>query len=129
MSNANINLTTLTANTVLASTFSQVSYMTSEQLKRYTPPAGFIAIEDRTNTVTGFSAVTFVNNATGEVVIAYRGSDTVGEAVGLAARSASTGTWDPQFTDATHYAAQAQANAAALGESNKYQNGVRRSCD
>jgi hypothetical protein len=122
MSNAAINLSTLTANTVTASTLSQVAYMSDEQLKTYTLPAGFervtIPSGNFTATSLGFAAVTFVNKATGEVVIAYRGSDTVGEAVDIAVKSASTGSWDPQFTDATNYAVQARA--AALVEINNF---------
>lgn len=66
MNNTTINLSTLTAKTVLASTFSQVAYLSSEQLKSYKPPEGFVAIKDVTNAVTGFSAVTFINKTTGE---------------------------------------------------------------
>ncbi|WP_310625403.1 tandem-95 repeat protein [Limnohabitans sp.] len=121
MSNTNINLTTLTARTVLASTFSQGVYPRTGG-PAFTPPEGFervtVPTDKFTATSTGFAAETYVNKTTGEVVIAYRGSDTVGEAVGVAARSASTGTWDPQFTDATNYAAQAKA--AALSQINEY---------
>jgi hypothetical protein len=47
---------------------------------------------------------------TGELVIAYRGSDSTTEA-GNAASWASNGIWSPQFTDATNFAAAARAAA------------------
>jgi hypothetical protein len=42
MSNTAINLNTITSNTLMASTLSQVAYMNEAQLALYTPPAGFI---------------------------------------------------------------------------------------
>jgi len=84
MSNTNINLTTLTARTVLASTFSQGVYPRTDG-SVFTPPEGFerVTLPERSFTATsaGFAAETYVNKVTGEVVISYRGSDTVGEAV------------------------------------------------
>jgi len=116
MSNKDVNLNTITASTLTASTLSQVAYMSPAQLAAYSPPAGYEAINPVTNSTTGFSAVTFVNKETGQVVIAFRGSDNLSEA-SMAARAASTGTWDPQFTDATNYAKQARA--AALQQINE----------
>jgi len=104
MSNKAVNINTITSNTLTASTLSQVAYMSEEQLAAYTPLAGFRRLPvDLEKTSAGFSAITFVNKETGQVVIAYRGSDNMSE-VSMAAHSASTGTWDPQFTDATNYA-------------------------
>ena len=121
MSSTAINLNTITSNTLTASTLSQAAYKSQTQLATYTPPAGFsrlVTLEGKfTATSPGFSAITFVNKETGQVVIAYRGSDNASE-VSMAAKAASTGTWDPQFTDATNYAKQAQA--AALGQINDY---------
>ena len=121
MSSTAINLNTITSNTLTASTLSQAAYKSQTQLATYTPPAGFsrlVTLEGKfTATSPGFSAITFVNKETGQVVIAYRGSDTNAEKL-MAGYSASTGTWDPQFTDATNYAKQAQA--AALGQINDY---------
>ncbi len=125
MSNTSINLSELTARVVSAVTFAQGVYPRFGG-GAFTPPAGFekvdIPARNFTATSSGFAAETYVNKATGEVVIAYRGSDTVGEAVGIAARSASTGEWDPQFTDATNYAKQAQL--AALADINTYRKGL-----
>ena len=118
MSSTAINLNTITSNTLTASTLSQVAYKSEAQLAAYTLPAGFIRLSvDLEKTSAGFSAITFVNKETGQVVIAYRGSDNVSE-VSMAAHSASTGTWDPQFTDATNYAKKARA--AALDQINNY---------
>ena len=121
MSNKAVNINAISASTLTASTLSQVAYMSPAQLAAYTPPAGFsrlVTLEGKfTATSLGFSAITFVNKETGQVVIAYRGSDTNGEKL-MAAYSASTGTWDPQFTDATNYAKQARA--AALDQINDY---------
>ena len=120
MSNKAVNINAITANTLLASTFSQWAYFNPGD-KPLVAPAGYdpvpITSESFKPTSPGFSAVTFVNKETGQVVIAYRGSDTNAEKL-MAGYSASTGTWDPQFTDATNYAKQARA--AALDQINDY---------
>ena len=116
MSNG-INLNALSANTVLASTFSQASYYIDTNGQRQPlaiiPPAGFeeVSFQFQGRQSLGFEAVTYVNKTTGQVVIAFRGSDNVGEALGIAATSANTGSWDLQFTDATNYTVQAKAVA------------------
>ena len=108
MNNTTINLGTLTASTVMASTFSQGVYPRADG-SAFTPPTGFerLTIDGFKKTSSGFAAETFINKTTNEVIIAYRGSDTVGEALNIAAKAPSTGTWNPQFTDATNYAKQA----------------------
>jgi YD repeat-containing protein len=119
MSNSVINLNTLNADTILAATFSQAVYP-NEGGTQFVPPAGFEKVEVKLNNPqsTGFAAETYVNKATGQVVIAYRGSDGPAEATGIAAVSAITGKWDPQFTDATNYAAKART--AAVDKINDY---------
>ena len=90
MSNKAVNINAISASTLTASTLSQVAYMSPAQLAAYSLPAGYKAIIPITNAATGFSAVTFVNKETGQVVIAYRGSDNASE-VSMAAKAASNG--------------------------------------
>ena len=118
MSNKAVNINAISANTLLASTFSQWAYRNPGD-RPIGEPAGYKRVDVTlvNPQSTGFSAITFVNKETGQVVIAYRGSDTNAEKL-MAVYSASTGTWDPQFTDATNYAKQAQA--AALDQINDY---------
>jgi hypothetical protein len=126
MSTTGMNLNGITANTLLATTFAQGVYL-AEGSAQFQPPTGFEKVESSQLNFTptpnsGFAAETYYNKVTGQVVIAYRGSDTVGEALGVAARAATTGYWDPQFTDATNYAVQAKA--AALVQINAYRRGA-----
>ena len=69
MSNKAVNINAISASTLTASTLSQVAYMSPAQLAAYSLPAGYKAIIPITNAATGFSAVTFVNKETGQVVI------------------------------------------------------------
>ena len=113
-----INLSLLNANTLLASTFSQTTYPVPQGGAAFKPLAGFepVTVEPSAygQQSSGFSATTYVNVSTGQVVIAYRGSDTFGEAIGVATVSAVTGSWDLQFTDAVKYSVAAKAAALSV---------------
>ena len=111
-----INLASIFSKNLLGATFAQTH--PNKGGAPFTPPADFKAVDFKfTASQTGFAAQAYVNVKTGELVIAYRGSDNPAEAT-LAAAWASTGSWNAQFTDATHYAAAAKA--AALVKVNEY---------
>ena len=119
-----IQIADITSKTLLGATFAQAAYSNTGGAA-FTPPVGFQKIElsneafkpTATSSLTGFAAQAYVNVQTGELVIAYRGSDNPLEATN-AASWASNGTWHPQFTDATNFAAAARA--AALVKVNDY---------
>ncbi len=116
-----IQIADITSKTLLGATFAQAAYPNSSGAT-FDPPVGFKEVKfDFTPTadssLTGFSAQAYVNVQTGELVIAYRGSDNPWEAVN-AASWAANGTWHPQLTDATNYAAAART--AALAKINDY---------
>jgi hypothetical protein len=106
-----IQIADITSKTLLAATFAQAAYPNSGGAA-FTPPVGFLEVKGinftptATSSITGFAAQAYVNVQTGELVIAYRGSDNPLEAAN-AALWASTGNWHSQFTDATNYAAAA----------------------
>jgi hypothetical protein len=112
-----INLAGISSKTLLGATFAQAVYPNKGGAP-FTPPADFKAVDFKfTSSQTGFAAQAYVNVKTGELVIAYRGSDSMTEA-GNAATWARDGIWDPQFTDATNFAAAART--AALVKVNEY---------
>lgn len=128
---SSIQIGGVTSKTLLGATFAQAVYPNGGGAS-FTPPVGFIKVDTpnftptATSALTGFSAQAFVNVQTGELVIAYRGSDNGIEALN-ASSWASSGTWHPQFTDATNFAAAARV--AALAKVNEYrlkpENGLR----
>ena len=110
-----INISALKSTTVLASTLSQLAYnnvppLTVGEFKRVTVLADNFTATTPNNE---FSATTYVNVTTGQVVIAYRGSTSFGIAT-ESARIATVGEWSPQLTDATNYAAKAKVAALAM---------------
>jgi hypothetical protein len=119
-----IQIAGITSKTLLGATFAQAVYP-NRGGAIFTPPVGFEKVDlqadafkpTATSTLTSFSAQAYVNVKTGELVIAYRGSDNGAEAI-MASGLASNGTWHPQFTDATNYAAAARA--AALIKINEF---------
>jgi hypothetical protein len=102
-----INIQAIAPKTVLTSTFAQAVYPNTNGVT-FVAPIGFKLVEidpaKFNKTSPDFEAATYVNLQTGEVVIAYRGSTNIGVAT-TAANAASTGTWNPQFTDATNHKA------------------------
>lgn len=113
-----INISALKASTVMASTFSQAAYLPATNTS-FVPPSGFVKVDPAKVAFTAttpndqFSATTYVNVTTGQVVIAYRGSTTRGVAL-QSLNTAESGTWSPQLTDATNYAAKAKVAALEL---------------
>lgn len=124
-----INIENITSKTLLGATFAQATYP-NKGGSPFTPPVDFVAVKNvnftpsASSSLTGFAAQAYVNVKTGELVIAYRGSDNPLEAAN-AALWASTGTWHPQFTDATNYAAAART--AALAKVNEYRESNKQS--
>ncbi|HCX81881.1 MAG TPA: hypothetical protein DHV01_09795 [Rhodoferax sp.] len=104
-----LNLQNLDARTVLASTFSRGTYNPAT----FQPPEGFVKLDVKPGDQKSpdFAAAAYVNPQTGELVVAYRGSDSKSDLV-TAQQAASNGKWDDQFTDAASFAKLAQGLAA-----------------
>jgi Ca2+-binding RTX toxin-like protein len=109
------SLPTLSSRDALLATMSRGSYDSGFQLPA---SSGFERLDiilrndDGTQYVpsNGFSAQAWINKATGEVVIAYRGSDELKDFIGADA-AAIGGRWHAQFDDAGRFATAAR-NAA-----------------
>ena len=70
-----INLAGISSKTLLGATFAQAVYPNKGGAP-FTPPADFKAVDFKfTASQTGFAAQAYVNVKTGELVIAYRGSE------------------------------------------------------
>lgn len=118
---SSLNLAALSGKTVLASTFAHGAYGPDT----FKPPEGFVKlnVEIKNQQSPDFAAAAYVNPKTGELVVAYRGSDKVSEAA-QAAYWAKTGTWNGQFTDAASFAKQAEAVAKTVVDDYAFENGI-----
>jgi hypothetical protein len=123
------NLRFIKPSTLLAAIFSNGVYprtggnATDTTNDTFTPPAGFERLTGEKIGFTatpgsGYAAETFVNRQTGQVFIVNRGSDGIGEAIGIADGGARAGLLHPQFEDGLRYASAAKA--AAQSELDKY---------
>jgi len=106
-----LNLSNVSGKAVLASTFSRGAY---DSKTPFVPPAGFEPLEVKlvNPQSPNFAASAYVNPKTGELVVAYRGSDSTTD-LSTALQGAANGKWSGQFTDAAAYMKQAQGMAAA----------------
>jgi hypothetical protein len=107
---SDLNLSSVSGKAVLAATFSRGAY---DSKTPFVPPAGFELLEVKLANPQSpdFAASAYVNPKTGELVVAYRGSDSTAD-LSTALKGAANGTWSGQFTDAAAYMKQAQALAA-----------------
>ena len=107
---SDLNLSSVSGKAVQASTFSRGAY---DSKTPFVPPAGFeplkVVLENPQSP--DFAASAYVNPKTGELVVAYRGSDSTTDLT-IALKAAANGTWNGQFTDAAAYMKQAQGAAA-----------------
>ena len=106
-----LNLSSVSGKAVLASTFSRGAY---DSKTPFVPPPGFeplrVVLENPQSP--DFAASAYVNPKTGELVVAYRGSDSTTD-LSAALQGAANGKWNGQFTDAAAFMKQAQGMAAA----------------
>ena len=112
---SNLNLSSVSGKAVQAATFSRGAY---DRKTPFVPPAGFEPLEVKLVNPQSpdFAASAYVNPKTGELVVAYRGSDSTTDLTS-ALKGAANGTWSGQFTDAAAYMKQAQGMAAdAVGK-------------
>ena len=107
---SDLNLSSVSGKAVQAATFSRGAY---DSKTPFIPPAGFeplrVVLENPQSS--DFAASAYVNPKTGELVVAYRGSDSTAD-LSTALKGAANGTWSGQFTDAAAYMKQAQGMAA-----------------
>lgn len=104
-----LKLPSINTKTLQASSFSRGVY----DPQTFVTPAGFVPLDmkDFTATSPDFAAAAYVNPKTGELVVAYRGSDSKTDLL-IAQQAASGGKWNAQFTDAASFAKQAGVLAA-----------------
>ncbi len=104
-----LNLSSVSGKAVLASTFSRGAY---DSKTPFVPPSGFeplrVVLENPQSP--DFAASAYVNPKTGELVVAYRGSDSTTD-LSTALQGAANGKWSGQFTDAAAFMKQAQGVA------------------
>ncbi|PUE27740.1 hypothetical protein B9Z39_08290 [Limnohabitans sp. JirII-29] len=95
---------------VQAATFARGAY---DNKTPFVAPAGFEPLDVKLVNPQSpdFAASAYVNPKTGELVVAYRGSDSTTDLT-TALKAAANGTWNGQFTDAAAYMKQAQGAAA-----------------
>jgi Cadherin-like domain/Bacterial Ig domain len=109
---SDLNLSSVSGKAILAATFSRGAY---DSKTPFVPPAGFELLEVKLANPQSpdFAASAYVNPKTGELVVAYRGSDSTAD-LSTALKGAASGTWSGQFTDAAAYMKQAQGMAAKV---------------
>ncbi len=86
-----LNLSNVSGKAVLASTFSRGAY---DSTTPFVPPAGFEPLEVKLVNPQSpdFAASAYVNPKTGELVVAYRGSDSTTD-LSTALQGAANGKW------------------------------------
>jgi hypothetical protein len=112
---SDLNLSSVSGKAVQAATFARGAYDTKTP---FVLPTGFVPLEVKLVNPQSpdFAASAYVNPKTGELVVAYRGSDSTTDLT-TALKAAANGTWNGQFTDAAAYMKQAQVMAAdAVGK-------------
>ncbi|MFY7905975.1 MAG: hypothetical protein ACOVO0_07515 [Burkholderiaceae bacterium] len=107
-----LNLSNVSGKAVLASTFSRGAY---DSTTPFVPPAGFEPLEVKLVNPQSpdFAASAYVNPKTGELVVAYRGSDSTTD-LSTALQGAANGKWSGQFTDAAAFMKQSQGVAVEV---------------
>jgi hypothetical protein len=122
---SNLNLSSVSGKAVQAATFSRGAY---DSKTPFVPPAGFEPLEVKLVNPQSpdFAASAYVNPKTGELVVAYRGSDSTTDLT-TALKGAANGTWNGQFTDAAAYMKQAQGIATKVVDDYSKQEGIAES--
>lgn len=109
-------MTTSLAKDALLANFATLAYREPEQLE--VPgalPDGWVKVKQEVDDATGFAAYAFRNTTTGEVVIAYRGTDGVNDVTGPDVAILG-GNWHPQFNQAMTFAKQVTGDLKIVPE-------------
>ena len=107
-------MTTAIQRDALLSKFSVLAYKSEDFLKNSANlPAGW-SLAKANETSPPFAAFAFKNDATGEVVVAYRGTD--GLTDGAADAAILAGRWDRQFQQGMDFAAKVQNDPVIFPE-------------
>ncbi|MEN9375243.1 MAG: hypothetical protein RL710_400 [Pseudomonadota bacterium] len=106
-------MTTTIQKDALLSQFAALAYKDDVFLRdRTNLPSGWKVVDSE---VKGpFAAFAFKNDATGEVVLAYRGTDGLKD--GIADKAILTGSWDTQFQQGLDFAQKVRKNTDIFGE-------------